>query len=187
MPVAANYHFGIKQGYFHLFCGFQKISLGWSSKNTVYYHHFHEKNKSISQPNKRKEQIPLPSSYQNKTGDNSKQCYYYPTHWYCFLIICEAILVPDLGQNGGQLVKKTYVCFKLTPTTLQVNHLLVKVGTKMLLRDGNRTGHQHRLEISWQIVKGGHTWEKQNLCHRLYQKVGNYFQVVKNQKRSFFP
>ena len=32
-------------------------------------------------------------------------------------------------------------------------------------------------------LKGGDAWEKQNLCHRLYQKVGNYFPVVKNQKR----
>ena len=50
-----------------------------------------------------------------------------------------------------------------------------------------RPGHQHWLEISWQRVKGGDAWEKQNLCHRLYQKVGNYFPVVKNQNWSFFP
>ena len=52
---------------------------------------------------------------------------------------------------------------------------------------GVRPGDQHWPKISWQRVKGSDAWKKQNLCDRLYQKVGNYFPVVKNQIRSFFP
>ena len=43
-----------------------------------------------------------------------------------------------------------------------------------------RPGHEPWLKIRWQRAKGGDTWEKQNLRHCLYQKVGNNLPVIKN-------